>query len=861
MLSQLLVQPRNLAILVALAPVFGCGRIVGADEYEFAEPGAPAITNSCNQDEVLTDDGECKPVGVQPDMCDIGSGFEPDPSGGCRALLPADECENGLAGPSPSCATPTDSLCNSTNGFPLLGNTSELKVAYVDAGAATEGDGTLATQPFRTLARALESHPDDDPLILYIKGTFNEDVAIARSNVTLQACNDGKTTIVGQEPIRKAPDPGQPSRSASDRCWSIPDYLGVPFFPKAAVCIAPGVHDVTLQGFNITGAGDGVGVFGAQKIVLRDLRIQNTKYFGMRIYEGHPGVESEVSLDNVAIYGAHGAGIFALGSTLMIDDSSIQHTVPLNSWADDELRRNSPEASKVPEHYKVGWARGLAIYPAQWAIDGNRAAPEDFRPSDVEVRHSVITGSQEMAVFVSGAKATFERVFLGALPTAAPASYGRGLVVERSLPSGVGSVVTVLNSVIERTADAAVDVRDATVKLERTTIRDTRGRAGDGCSGQAIRARTFPTDDGVRADIDAVDSTLIGARQAGIFAASSSVKLTRVLVRDVTPEGKEGACAGAMGDGIALETFSGQSPSDGVLHEVRVDNTSRAALLTTGGSLELTSTLLEACERALVDGSGRGAALRVTGAVCGCGGQWSECRRSVEPLGSWISAGPSPVWPDWTARSERCAHDIASQTPLTGFAIFDVMRPEIAPVATGANGCAVSSLGPPDQITGLVLWRPGYLANARGPIAPSPALLAGGLMTPIAQFTRNAGSGTGGVVDAAWLSIQRVPPGSRLIASTNSDTLLLTSLPVGYSLDQGVVPDMALPGSIGNTFLAVLFEPGWRTLTLSDLPAGAHCEQNSAVLGSDTQRNVRFVRAEYGMWTGVEYGDCKPGPP
>jgi Right handed beta helix region len=425
-------RPVLVTLVLALS---GCGQLLGADEYGFADDGSRE--NPCAADHVPTDGGGCAFVGAR--VCALG--FEAHPESGCTATLPETDCEDGKAAVgSARCSIPVDNKCE--DHFPGLGNLSGVSVVYADAAAAPGGTGTRDL-PFKTIAAALDAADVGRPVQLLIKGDFLEDVAITRPDVTIKSCV-GEAKIIGQNPTQTPEDPCFPK-----------ELEKLKIFRRAAVCLTSGIEKVTLEGFEITGAGDGVGIAGAKKVVLHNVRIQDTAYFGVRIFD-----ESDVSLESVAIYRAHGAGVQLLGSKLVITDSSIQHTVPLNDWADDPLRKDSPEANKVPEQFRVGWARGVSIHPGVWPRDPSRAAPEDFAQSEVTIKESVLTGHKEMAVFAAGANLTLDEVFLGA--TSAGEGSGRGLVAERSLPTGNPTDVTMSHTVIERATDAAIDVRDAT---------------------------------------------------------------------------------------------------------------------------------------------------------------------------------------------------------------------------------------------------------------------------------------------------------------------------------------------------------------------------------------------------------------
>jgi hypothetical protein len=442
-----------------------------------------------------------------------------------------------------------------------------------------------------------------------------------------------------------------------------------------------------------------------------------------------------------------------------------------------------------------------------------------------------------MAVFAEGSTVTLDQVFLGALRNGARS--GRALVVERSLPAGKPATASVSRSIIERASDAAIDVRDATVTLDQTTIFDTNGRVGDGCSGQAIRIRTLPTGDS-RGVLQMTDSTITKSRLAGVFATASTVNLARDLVRDVTPNGTEGTCIQAMGDGVALEQAPGQDPTDATFDHVRIEGVTRAAIATNGANVSMDSTLLACNAKHVVDVTGLGRTSPASGAVCGCERKWSSCSKVPEPLTPWINSGPSPVWPDEGQFTWRCLADFFSQsTPLTGVALWSDDMPEVQAAPTGIDGCAWAPWSVHD------MWKPGYIVSR----SPLGFLAIGALTIPLNSYT----------------SINWPMPGTRLIYNgvPAPSHLSVSDLAIIFTNGGAVLPNGDVPTEYWSIYV-VPEEPGWSTVMLTP-PAGVVCMEPAPdspmpLLGPLTQPNARFVRAEWGYSAGADFRDCVAPP-
>lgn len=800
-------------ILIALA---GCTELSGAGEYRVGgdDRADVEVDNPCGTDEVLTDRGTCEHVGVPVEIC-AQSGFELAPDGACAALMPAEDCEWGLAFPgSTTCdATLGVPTCDD-NGYPSRGAIPEASVTYVDpeftSDCATRGSIDC---PFSTIGAALDPITDGTGRFVFLRNhTYEEDVVISVSGLEIRGC-PGKAIIVGQ---KQNLDPSQPcSQVAFESARS------------AAICIDRSSTGVTIEGVRVTGPGVGMRALGAQA-VLRNSEVVDTGSYGIEVMESKadmspsaPVTPADLTLDRVAVLRAGGAGVVVYGSKLTVDQSSIQNTRMLNA----------PPAEIAPlvrEGRNFGWARGIAVYPSMWATDVTTAGPDDFLPSTVNIQGSAITGHEEVAVFASGATLVMEDTFIGGLPEGAPA--GRGLVIERSIAVGTPVQATIERSIIDGTRDAAIDVRDGALVVRDTTIRNTFARRLDGCSGQGIRIRSLPVgEDQSSAEIDR--SSVLDSRQAGVFAASSSVRITDSVIRGVSPQASESPCTRAMGDGIDAESYPGAIASSLVLNKVRIEGATRAAVSAGAGEVSVKSTTLVCNERDLVDATGLREASTATGAACGCnGGTFRRCGLVPEVLDSWARIGPSDAWPDANVSYLFCAEEYGGVRPLPGGAVWGADSPEIVPVELQQDGCALLGGAVPGVYENIVLWTPGFNPWAIVQMLDTPGVHSWqGSTAPVALFAQS-GYPTGvPVITVSW------PPSG----SVFPDVVLL-------DMGGNPLPDGRVPGNIGQMYPLVFLvppEPGWYAITIEP-PAGSTCVTNPV-----------YTRVEQGLNENIWF-DC-----
>jgi len=146
----------------------------------------------------------------------------------------------------------------------------------------------------------------------------------------------------------------------------------------------------------------------------------------------------------------------------------------------------------------------------------------------------------------------------------------RGVLVERAYGP---SVLTMRDSLVENATEVGVSAFDATVVIERSTVRGTRP---SGFSGRGISVTTGAT-------LELRDSVVELNHETGVYVSGSVATIERSLVRATQP-GRDGS----FGGGIRLEVDDDmRMPSVGAVDGVDVGGNHTFGVLATGSSLTL----------------------------------------------------------------------------------------------------------------------------------------------------------------------------------------------------------------------------------------------------------------------------------
>jgi hypothetical protein len=763
--------PRRPVVAVLTVLSFSCSQIVGVGEYSTGEPcatgtvkreGRCVLATSCGPLQVPDGEG-CADVGVPPEVC--GDRFEPDDAGGCRAILPREECEFLSVAQGATATCRSNPFGCGEGDFPAVPPGSS-PVVYVRQGAATSDAAGTEASPWPTLGEGL-AHAEPGGVVLVAGGVYREDVVLEVPGVRVLGCAGGVTI----EGTGERGDPG-------DAC------VAVGGGPRPAICVTGAASGVVLEALVVTGPADGVAVVGDAEATLRSTRVRETGRYGVRIEK------SAATLDGSQVEKARGVGIYAAGATLEVFNSVVLGTEPI---------------------VEGGWARGISVHPSGDPYPYLEVEPVDgFRPtrSTATIRRSTIAGNAEAGIWLAGTEsAEVTATYVGDLPWLG--GNGLGIVVEQALPSGAPAAATLDGLVIEHARDAGVEVHNAVVVVKNTTIRTTLPRTSDGCSGQGVRVRSDP---GETAEVTIERSTITESRQAAVQALGSRVTIDSSILRGSAAGDVPDACAPAFGDGLNVESASNGLAATATVARSRIEHNERAGITAAWAELDVSGSVLDCNGRGIVAAGGSAGAVS---AFCGRGEGLEACAVEEDQLPSWLALPTDGIWAEGTAPLEGRAWDGHGNFPLPETRTWVVDRPEIPAAAAGNDGRWRLDGAPSTGEVLRAVWTPGRTLAATHAPAPAAANVFGATMWP---DYRTYPLGIWGAFDVnkalLWVG---VPAGHRVRSSRGTLVYLTERLTPDPSLDRA---------SAGGVAVAANLEPGFIEITLEP-PDGATCELNS----------------------------------
>lgn len=347
----------------------------------------------------------------------------------------------------------------------------------------------------------------------------------------------------------------------------------------AVITLRAGVPRSGLAFVRVTGPGGGVRVEQGTEFGLGHAHLDQLGGVGLRVDEGASGYAVQTRVTQVG-----GPGVQIHSAQVLLRDSVIAR-------ARVGVVTRATTASESP---------GLTL------------------------ERSVVFGATEHGVLVEGGTASLS-------DTLVRDSGGIGVRASRGVAYGVDAHLELVRAVVEGSHDAGVEILDATVAADRTTIRDTAGRmdalgaSGQGCGGHGLRIVSGEAG----SSSSATSSSITHSRAAGVFASGAQLQLSAVLVRDTRAE----SCSGDFGDGLQLYAAAGVT-----LEGVRVEDSDRAALAAFGADAYVSASVFGCAERTLAieDFGAAGASVDESGAsVCGCT-VWERCRPTSHGLAPWV---------------------------------------------------------------------------------------------------------------------------------------------------------------------------------------------------------------------------------
>jgi len=225
-----------------------------------------------------------------------------------------------------------------------------------------------------------------------------------------------------------------------------------------------------------------------------------------------------VSLKRVLIAGSDGAGVVASGSSLTIEASEIRDVRPL------------------------GKGEGFCVVAQRLADNG---------PTSLIVLGSNLGPCAGAGVVVYGATGVVRGSLVHEIsPRALAPAFGHGVEVGFAEGSAVPGDLTLEQSVITGSTEVGVLISGSRARIIDTTIRDTRPASADAVYAAGVVAQLA----GIPAALELKTSLVDGARAVGVYAIGSDATLERTLIRDVraAPGGVFGDGASAQGGKLDL---------------------------------------------------------------------------------------------------------------------------------------------------------------------------------------------------------------------------------------------------------------------------------------------------------------------
>jgi len=552
-----------------------------------ADPPAAPPPRACGALEVSHADGTCSAVGVTT----CGPSARADGAGGCTAILPETCPAGSLAvlgettctaiGPTSadvepeSCAdgkmiVPGETACRAVaecgdgtwGAIPVDGTT-----VYVDAGAASGGDGSAA-RPFTTIAAAVTVATGT---LAIAAGTYAETVETDRPIKLYGRC-PARVTINGSVTLRGASEVHTLSVTSSGVGITagktlLVDRVHVHDTGGIGVRAYGGATQLTVRDSLIERAST-TGIYGeattltVERTHVRDMRPRPSDGAygrGIHVQDDPSGKGATLTLRGSLVDRAREVGVYVQGSDATIDSTRVRDTAGRGIHVQFD-RATKHAASLTAQNVTVIRAVEHGIYAF-----GARATLRDVRVSGVALDASGVLGHGVTAVAEDATKTRAvvdaERVLIegvsgaGVLLKGAEAKLksaiirdvaartsdrlkGYGVHVAPDAASGNSSSLSLERSLIERAVAAGVMVESSLATIDRCTVRDTRVAPASGAAGNAVQL--------VRGEVEVRASILEESVHAGLLSLGGTLRVTDSLVRRTKPTG-EGVGVGVGG--------------------------------------------------------------------------------------------------------------------------------------------------------------------------------------------------------------------------------------------------------------------------------------------------------------------------
>jgi hypothetical protein len=225
------------------------------------------------------------------------------------------------------------------------------------------------------------------------------------------------------------------------------------------------------------------------------------------------------------------------------------------------------------------------------------AIEDDFGPTSVTVRSSLIERGEEENVLIDGSSVVIEdSVIRDGRVDATRDWSGWGILVRGSEIDFAPSNLSLRHSLLERHAGSALLVLGSPVAIEDTLIRDTVPMP-DGIGGIALEAD--PENNGAPAALSVVGSVIERSQHIGVLVVGGSLLFDASVVRDTS--------GATHGWGISVEDWEGGvGQADATILDSLVERSVEGGILTFGATARIERTLVRATAASEARGQGWG---------------------------------------------------------------------------------------------------------------------------------------------------------------------------------------------------------------------------------------------------------------
>ena len=498
-------------------------------------------------------DWTCKPIGP-PRTC--LKGWENVAGGWCEPILPKTKCPVGTiekigyatCQPIGDCGTGTWGNIKTT-----------ASTIYVDQNHTRTGGKGTKTEPFKTIGEALNKATTGDHIAV-AAGTYVEQVSIQRKNILEGRCAQVVTIKVGL---------AKPAVEMKD--WANGALLRGVTITGAGLGLRVQGVDVTVERVAVMGCeGSGIEVGSSGRLTLRDSWVGGNQGGGVLLYSSMATIERSVVRDTRerASDKQFGMGIQASvetglseGSELVLQDSLVAG----NRYMGISLA--SSKATVERSVVRDTWPRASDNHLG-YGIQATVQSDQTWG-SELLLRHSLVAENRAAGVSLYSSKATLDRsVVRDTREQASDRGGGVGIQAAVFSGQGQGSDVVLQNSLVARNRTTGVALYSSKVTMERSVVRDTRERTADKGFGIGIQAVVQPGQS-KGSEVVLRDCLVNGNQAVGVLLYSAQATVDRSVVRNTRGRTLDQQ----FGTGIEASVQPGQSKgSDLILRDSLVAN-------------------------------------------------------------------------------------------------------------------------------------------------------------------------------------------------------------------------------------------------------------------------------------------------